>query len=187
MFAIIKTGGKQYRVQEGDVLDVEKLPAEANQKFHFSQVLLIDSGEETIIGTPFIERALVRAEVVENFKDEKVMVFKKKRRKQYRRTRGHRQNLTRVRIERIIPDSTAVPAEEIVGAEKKAEEIPVAARAEKAATAPKEKPAAAEVKPKKREPKPKAKPKGEPVKPKKPAAPRKKAAGGKSAPKKPAK
>ncbi len=117
MFAIIKTGGKQYRVQEGDILDVEKLPAEPHQKFHFSQVLLIGSDEETLIGTPLVEKALVRAEVIENFKDEKIIVFKKKRRKQYRRTRGHRQELTRVKIERIIPDSTAVPAEEVVGSE----------------------------------------------------------------------
>jgi large subunit ribosomal protein L21 len=187
MFAIIKTGGKQYRVQEGDVLDVEKLPAEANQKFNFSQVLLVASDEETLIGTPFIEKALVRAEVVENFKDEKVTVFKKKRRKQYRRTRGHRQNLTRVKIERIIPDTTAVPAEEIVGPVKKAEEIPAEAEAKKEAVAPKEKPAAAEVKPKKRAAKPKAKPKGEPEKRTKRASPKKKAAGGKSAPKKSAK
>jgi large subunit ribosomal protein L21 len=187
MFAIIKTGGKQYKVQEGDVLDVEKLPAEAKQKFNFSQVLLVASNEDTLIGTPFIEKALVRAEVVENFKDEKVIVFKKKRRKQYRRTRGHRQNLTRVKIERIFPDTTAVPAEEIVGAENKAEEIPAEARAKKEAVAPKEVPAAAELKPKKRAAKPKAKPKGEPEKHKKPASPGKKAAGRKSVPRKPAK
>ncbi len=184
MFAIIKTGGKQYRVQEGDLLDVEKLAAEVKQKFHFGQVLLIDSGKETIIGTPFIEKALVRAEVIENFKDEKVIVFKKKRRKQYRRTRGHRQNLTRVKIERIIPDSSALSAEEIAGAEKKAEEVPKKERVEKEVPAP-EKAAAASVKPKKREPRPK--PKGKPAKPKKAAAPRKKATTGKPGPKKPAK
>jgi large subunit ribosomal protein L21 len=122
MFAIIKTGGKQYRVQEGDFLEVEKLQAEPGKKFHFSQVLLIGSGKETMIGTPLVEKALVRAEVVDNFKDEKIIVFKKKRRKQFRRTRGHRQEMTRVKIERIIPDSTAVPAEEVVGEEAKVEE-----------------------------------------------------------------
>jgi large subunit ribosomal protein L21 len=185
MFAIIKTGGKQYRVQEGDLLDVEKLPAEVKQKFHFGQVLLIDSGKETIIGTPFIEKALVRAEVIENFKDEKVIVFKKKRRKQYRRTRGHRQNLTRVKIERIIPDSSALPVEEIAGAEKKAEEVPKKERVEKEVPAPEKKAAAVSVKPKKRETRPK--PKGKPVKPKKAAAPRKKATAGKPGSKKPAK
>jgi large subunit ribosomal protein L21 len=118
MFAIIKSGGKQYRVQQGDVLDVEKLPAGAGEKFHFSQVLLIADDKETLIGMPFVEKALVRAEVIEDFKDGKVIVFKKKRRKQFRRTRGHRQQLTRVRVEKIIPDVTALAAEEIVAAEK---------------------------------------------------------------------
>lgn len=136
MFAIIKTGGKQYRVQEGDLLEVEKLPAEPGQKFHFSQVLLIGSDEETLIGTPLVEKALVRAEVIENFKDEKVIIFKKKRRKQYRRTRGHRQELTRVKIEKIIPDATAVPAEEVVGAEPAPKDIPPSQEAKAAAEPP---------------------------------------------------
>jgi large subunit ribosomal protein L21 len=160
MFAIIKTGGKQYRVQEGDILDVEKLPAAAREKFHFSQVLLVGSEEETVIGTPLVEKALVRAEVIENFKDEKVIVFKKKRRKQYRRTRGHRQELTRVKIEKIIPDSTAVPAEEVIGTEAKAEEAAprkaVKESVEKAAAAAEKKPAKREAKRKEIQP---AKPK----------------------------
>ena len=150
MFAIIKTGGKQYRVQEGDILDVEKLPAAAREKFHFSQVLLVGSEEETVIGTPLVEKALVRAEVIENFKDEKVIVFKKKRRKQYRRTRGHRQELTRVKIEKIIPDSTAVPAEEVIGTEAKAEEAAprkaVKESVEKAPPEPEKKPTKREAK-----------------------------------------
>jgi large subunit ribosomal protein L21 len=150
MFAIIKTGGKQYRVQEGDILDVEKLPAAAREKFHFSQVLLVGSEEETVIGTPLVEKALVRAEVIENFKDEKVIVFKKKRRKQYRRTRGHRQELTRVKIEKIIPDSTAVPAEEVIGTEARAEEAAprrvIKESVEKAAAAPEKKPTKREAK-----------------------------------------
>ncbi|MBM3284325.1 MAG: 50S ribosomal protein L21 [Candidatus Aminicenantes bacterium] len=135
MFAIIKTGGKQYRVQEGDVLDVEKLPAEANQKFHFSQVLLIEDEKDTLIGTPFVEKALVRAEVLEIFKDEKILVFKKKRRKQYRRTRGHRQQLTRVKIERIIPDAAALSPEEMAAVKTKPAEVAEPGK-EKAAAAP---------------------------------------------------
>ncbi len=173
MFAIIKTGGKQYRVQEGDILDVEKLPAAAREKFHFSQVLLVGSEEETVIGTPLVEKALVRAEVIENFKDEKVIVFKKKRRKQYRRTRGHRQELTRVKIEKIIPDSTAVPAEEVIGTEAKAEEAAprkaVKESVEKAAAAAEKKPAKREAKRKEIQPaKPKKKEKTKAA-PKKPA------------------
>ncbi len=151
MFAIIKTGGKQYRVQEGDILDVEKLPAEPTQRFYFSQVLLIADEKETLIGTPFVEKALVQAEILENFKDKKVIVFKKKRRKQYRRTRGHRQQLTRVKIDRIIPDVSVLAPEEIATIEKKrAEEVAPAAIEEKAAPpvpAAKEKPKVAEKKP----------------------------------------
>jgi large subunit ribosomal protein L21 len=113
MFAVIKTGGKQYVVKEGDKLSVEKLELPAGQKFLFDQVLLIDDGTDTAIGTPFLEKAVIRAEVVKNYKDDKILVFKKKRRKQYRRTRGHRQNLTEVLIEKIYPDKTAVPADEL--------------------------------------------------------------------------
>jgi len=147
MFAVIRTGGKQYRVQEGDILDVEKLPAEPNEKFHFNQVLLIADEKDTLVGTPLIERALVRAEILENFKDKKVIVFKKKRRKQYRRMRGHRQPLTRVKIEKIIPDVTALGPEEMAAIEKKLapEIIPAAEKAapavpvEEKVKAPKEK------------------------------------------------
>jgi large subunit ribosomal protein L21 len=150
MFAIIKTGGKQYRVQEGDFLEVEKLPAEPGKKFHFSQVLLIGFDQETMIGTPLVEKALVRAEVIDNLKDDKVVVFKKKRRKQFRRTRGHRQELTRVKIEKIVPDATAVPAEEVVGVEAKVEKAPprraVKEDVEKAAAPAEKKPAKREAK-----------------------------------------
>ncbi|MEA2005118.1 MAG: 50S ribosomal protein L21 [Acidobacteriota bacterium] len=102
MFAVIKTGGKQYRVQEGDILQVEKLNKEESQEVTFNQVLLIEDEEKTLIGTPYIEKALVRAVVIENFKDKKIIVFKKKRRKQYRKTKGHRQELTKIKIEQII-------------------------------------------------------------------------------------
>jgi large subunit ribosomal protein L21 len=112
MFAIIKTGGKQYRVQQGDVLSVERLPAGPKKKVLFDQVLLIAGDKETLIGTPFLEKAAVRAEIIEDFKDEKVIVFKKKRRKQYRRTRGHRQPLTRVKILNIAADAASLPPEE---------------------------------------------------------------------------
>jgi large subunit ribosomal protein L21 len=112
MFAVIQTGGKQYRVQEGDILQVEKIEAEAGRKYDFEQVLLIDDGDKAMIGTPFVENALVRAEVVRALKDKKVIVFKKKRRKQYKRMRGHRQELVEVRIEQIIPDLAAAPVRE---------------------------------------------------------------------------
>ncbi|MEF9438710.1 MAG: 50S ribosomal protein L21, partial [Candidatus Mariimomonas ferrooxydans] len=133
MFAVIKTGGKQYKVQEGDVLNVEKLNMEKEKKVTFDKVLLVEDEGKTLIGTPFVENALVRAEVIENFKDKKVLVFKKKRRKQYRKTRGHRQELTRIKIEEIIHGIKAVskkkPAEvvkkekEDVTPEKKVPEV----------------------------------------------------------------
>ena len=123
MFAIIKTGGKQYKIQTGDILSVEKIPAEPGQRVLFNQVLLIADDNETLIGTPYLEKAAVRAEVLENFKDEKVIVFKKKRRKQFRRTRGHRQELTRLRVDLIAPDVSGVPAEELEVREVKAAEV----------------------------------------------------------------
>jgi len=112
MYAVIKTGGKQYVVKEGDVLSVEKLDAETGKTVMFDRVLLIEDGEQTLIGTPILEKAAVQAEVIENFKDDKILVFKKIRRKQYRRTRGHRQLLTKVRIGKIYVDKAAVTAEE---------------------------------------------------------------------------
>jgi len=172
MFAVIKTGGKQYVVKEGDVLRVEKLGVEAGQAVLFDHVLLIDNGEETLIGTPTLQTAVVKAEVVKNLKDEKILVFKKKRRKQYRRTRGHRQNLTEVVIVKIYPDRAAVAPADLAAKTGAAE-----AKIEKAAPKPKpakkapepiaEKPAekpAAKAKPK---PKPKKaeKPKTQALKP----------------------
>lgn len=101
MFAIIATGGKQYRVEKDQVLRVETLDSEPGSKIEFGEVLLVQSGKDTKIGNPQVEGAKVTATVLEHDKDKKVIVFKKKRRKQYRRTRGHRQHFTEVRIESI--------------------------------------------------------------------------------------
>jgi large subunit ribosomal protein L21 len=141
MFAVIKTGGKQYVVKEGDVLDVEKIAAEAGETVTFNQVLLIEDGNQTLIGTPLLENAVVLAEVMKNFKGEKILVFKKKRRKQFRRTRGHRQPLTEVKIGKIYAEKSAVPAEELK-AKVIEKEAPSAERPEERAL-PKEKPAEA--------------------------------------------
>ena len=141
MYAVIKTGGKQYRVQVGDVLDIEKLDAEEGKKVTFDEVLLIEDNEHILIGTPLLEKAQVIGEVIENFKDKKVVVFKKKRRKQYRRMKGHRQLLTKIKIEKIVPEGRVVrkekPAEEIE-AEKEKPKV-AAAEAKKKETAEKEK------------------------------------------------
>jgi large subunit ribosomal protein L21 len=172
MFAVIKTGGKQYVVKEGDVLHVEKLGIEAGHRILLDQVLLIEDGGMTLIGTPLLEKAVVRAEVARNLKGEKILVFKKKRRKQFRRTRGHRQSLTELRIEKIIADKTAVPAEELKLEFKPVEKV---VPKEKPAEKPVEKPKVAEAEriakaPAKKAPKKEAKPKEKAAKAEKPKA-----------------
>ena len=100
--AIIVTGGKQYRVAEGDLLFVEKLPAEAGDTVTFDQVLAVVDGEkEPIIGTPTVAGATVTAKVVKNGKGKKIRVFKYKAKKNYRRRQGHRQPYTQVQIDAI--------------------------------------------------------------------------------------
>lgn len=98
MYAVIKTGGKQYTVAQNDVIKVEKLDAEAGKIFKFEEVLAIGSEAGVEIGAPVIKGAVVTAEVLEQKKDDKVIVFKKKRRQNYRRKNGHRQQITVVRI-----------------------------------------------------------------------------------------
>jgi large subunit ribosomal protein L21 len=113
MLAVIKTGGKQYVVKEGDVLHVEKLGTDAGGTILFEEVFLIDDDGKTLVGTPVVPNAVVKAAVLATFRDEKVLIFKKKRRKQFRRTRGHRQSLAKVQIQKIYPDRTVVPAGEL--------------------------------------------------------------------------
>jgi large subunit ribosomal protein L21 len=98
--AVIKTGGKQYLVSEGDTLDIETIEG-AKTPLKLEEVLLVDDGKETKVGTPFVEKASVEAEVVTELRDKKVIVFKMKRRKRYRRTQGHRQNKLRIKISKI--------------------------------------------------------------------------------------
>jgi large subunit ribosomal protein L21 len=100
MYAVIKTGGKQYKVEEGDILRVEKIEAEKGDKVTFDDVLLI-GGDDYAIGSPTVKGAQVSASVVRQFRDKKIIVFKMKRRKRYRKTQGHRQYLTEVRITQI--------------------------------------------------------------------------------------
>lgn len=98
MYAVIKTGGKQYRVSEGDVLRVEKLDAEAGSSIEFDQVLLVSDGDDVKIGAPVLEGGKVQAEVTDAGKGEKVRIVKFKRRQNYRRMKGHRQPYTEVKI-----------------------------------------------------------------------------------------
>lgn len=101
MFAVIKTGGKQYRVAAGALLKVEKLEGEKGQKIEFTEVLMIGEGAQAKIGAPFVKGAVVKAEVVEQGRARKVIAFKKRRRQNSKRSRGHRQELTTIRIAEI--------------------------------------------------------------------------------------
>lgn len=100
-YAIIKTGGRQYRVAEGDTIDVDLLDAEAGKTATFGDVLMFADGKHLTHGDPLISGAKVTAEIVEQRKDKKVIAFKFKRRKGYHRTVGHRRKLTRVKIKSI--------------------------------------------------------------------------------------
>ncbi len=101
MFAVIKTGGKQYKVRKDDVLVIEKIDAEAGASVDFNDVLMIGDGETATIGAPLVGGAVVRADVVEQTRGDKVVVFKKKRRKNYRRKNGHRQHLSVIKVTAI--------------------------------------------------------------------------------------
>ena len=107
MFAVIQTGGKQYRVSKDDKLVVEKLAGDVGSVIQVGNVLMIgETGKEPKIGAPVVEKAAVFAEVVEQSKADKVVIFKKKRRQNYRRTKGHRQQQTILRIVEVSPTGT---------------------------------------------------------------------------------
>lgn len=100
-YAVIETGGKQYRVQAGDSLDIELLHVAENESVVIDKVLALSDGTELKVGTPYVEGAKVTLKVVKNFRGPKVISFIKKRRKGYKRTVGHRQELTRVTVESL--------------------------------------------------------------------------------------
>lgn len=102
MYAVIKTGGKQYRVEQGDTLTIEKLDTEAGKTVSFDDVLMIGTEEETVADGKALAKASVKATVLEQMKDDKVLVFKYKAKKGYKRTQGHRQQLTKIKIDSIV-------------------------------------------------------------------------------------
>ncbi|MGQ0653957.1 MAG: 50S ribosomal protein L21 [Betaproteobacteria bacterium] len=102
MYAVIKTGGKQYRVEPGAQLRVESLAGEVGAAVSFGEVLMIGNGEDVKLGAPLLEGAQVKATVVAQGRGEKVRIFKLRRRKHYQKTQGHRQNYTEVRIDEIL-------------------------------------------------------------------------------------
>jgi len=101
MYAVIRTGGKQYRVAPNEVIRVEKIEAEPGTTVEFDEVLLV-GGEEPKVGRPLVDGAKVTATVLDQIKGPKIVIFKKKRRKHYRRKRGHRQQLTLLRVQDIL-------------------------------------------------------------------------------------
>ncbi|NGM85741.1 50S ribosomal protein L21 [Parapusillimonas sp. SGNA-6] len=101
MYAVIKTGGKQYRVAAGQKLKIEQIPADIGQEITLDQVLSVGEGEQLQIGTPLVNGAVVKATVLAQGRHDKVKIFKMRRRKHYQKRQGHRQNYTEVRIEAI--------------------------------------------------------------------------------------
>ncbi len=133
MFAVIKTGGKQYRVATDDVLQVEKIAGNPGDVIEFAEVLVV-GGDTPLLGTPTVAGALVAGEVLEQGRGPKVIAFKKRRRKNSRRKRGHRQEFTRVRITEILtdgkkPSTTPPPRAKKPRPPKPAAEAPEAAAA----------------------------------------------------------
>lgn len=98
MYAVVATGGKQYRVQEGDTLRIEKISGEVGSDVAFDQVLMVSDGDDVKVGQPVVENAVVNGTIIEQGKGRKILVFKYKRRKRYRRKQGHRQLFTAVKI-----------------------------------------------------------------------------------------
>lgn len=101
MFAVVKTGGKQYKVQKDDKFEIEKLDVKAGDKVTLDEVLFVGDDKKSTIGTPFVKGASVVAEVVDHVRGPKITVFKKKRRQNYRRKKGHRQDLTLIKVTEI--------------------------------------------------------------------------------------
>lgn len=129
MYAVIETGGKQYRVQQGDVITIEKLNVSAGDDVAFDRVLVLNDGEKVQVGTPIVESAKVFGTVVENGKGEKIIIFKYKSKKDYRKKQGHRQPYTMVKIESLSADGKPAikkvvekPAAEVAELEKPAED-----------------------------------------------------------------
>jgi large subunit ribosomal protein L21 len=101
MYAVVSTGGKQYKVQKGETLRIEKIVGEVGSKVIFDKVLMVADGENIRVGQPVVENATVQASIIEQDKARKILVFKYKRRKRYRRKQGHRQPYTAIRIDGI--------------------------------------------------------------------------------------
>ena len=101
MFAVMRTGGKQYRVEPGMLLDIEKIPGEVGETVQFPEVLLLAEGERVQVGQPLVQGVSVSGRIVDQKKGPKLLIFKKRRRQGYRKKTGHRQQLTRIEVQQI--------------------------------------------------------------------------------------
>ena len=150
MYAVVKTGGKQYKVAKDDKIVVDRLEAEAGENLVLDQVLMVANGDQVNVGSPIVKDAVVGATVMRHTRGDKIMVFRRKRRKNFRRIRGHRQDLTLLQITDIAPDGklkvakpaakTATKTDDKPAAKKAEAKAPAAKKAE--AKAPAKKPAA---------------------------------------------
>ena len=131
MYAVVKTGGKQYKVAKDDIVEVEKLDGAAGDKVQFDTVFMIGTGDAVTIGTPLVSGCKVSAEIVRQKKGAKIIVFKKRRRQNYRRTRGHRQALTVLKILEVSDEKKAAP-KKTAPKDKKEAKKPAAKKAKKA-------------------------------------------------------
>ncbi|MEL6919933.1 MAG: 50S ribosomal protein L21 [Pseudomonadota bacterium] len=129
MFAVIKTGGKQYRVTADDILKLEKVDGDAGDIVQFNDVLMVGEGENVTVGAPLVDGASVAAEVVDQGRGRKVIAFKKRRRQNSRRKRGHRQMITTVRISEILTGG-AKPSKKAAAKKPAAEKAPAPAKEE---------------------------------------------------------
>ena len=178
MYAVVTTGGKQYRVEAGSELVIERLAADAGASVTFDRVLLVGDGDAVTIGTPTVEGASVSGTILREELGPKLIIFKFKQKATYRRTRGHRQHLVRVRIDEISAGGKRAKAEKAEApAPEKVEAAPKAEKAEKAQKAEKSETVATAAA---------AEPTEKPARTRKPAAAKADAADGADAPAKPA-
>ena len=181
MYAVVQTGGKQYRITAGSIIEVEKLAGSAGESVALDQVLAISGGGKVMVGSPLVEKAAVEAEIIKQGKGDKVIIFKKKRRHNYRRKLGHRQFVTTLHVTKILFDGQELAKADPRGATEAAPAAAKKAPAKKAAA----KPAAEKAEAKEATPAAEKKPAAKKAPAKKPAA-KKTTAAKKPAAKKPA-
>ena len=118
MYAVVKIAGKQWRLQERDRILIDKLPVKKDDNFTIEQVLLLKKENDILIGNPFVEKAVVQTKVLEQIRDKKIIVFKKKRRKGYKKKQGHRQYKTILLVEKILLDGKSISKQKPVTNDK---------------------------------------------------------------------